>query len=230
MSNTDILVVEDDSKMQRLLASQLTMRGYCVRIASTGQEALMTAGDKLPDIVLLDISLPEIDGLEVCRRLREWSDVPIILVTASDTPHTKVAALEMGGDDYLTKPFHMGELIARIRAVLRRTAAGKPATPGPILWDDISLDMAKREVRRNGLPLHLTKIEYELLRELVTNADRALTYDYLLNSVWGQGYDDVRPVHVHICNLRRKLEPGPAGPRRILAIPGIGYRFRGSDD
>jgi two-component system KDP operon response regulator KdpE len=229
VSNTDILVVEDDAKMQRLLASQLSMRGFTVRIAATGQEALRAAGDHMPDIMLLDISLPELDGLEVCKRLRNLSDVPIILVTASDTPETKVAALEMGGDDYLTKPFHMGELIARIRAVLRRTAAREPSPPGLVLWDDISLDMAKREVRRGGVPLHLTKIEYELLRELVTHADRALTYDFLLSNVWGPGYDDVRPVHVHICNLRRKLEPGPAGPRRILAIPGIGYRFLGSD-
>lgn len=229
MNNTDILVVEDDAKMQRLLASQLTMRGYSVRIASTGQEALIAAGDKIPDIILLDISLPEVDGLDVCRRIREWSAVPIILVTASDTPQTKVTALEMGGDDYLTKPFHMGELIARIRAVMRRSAAREPSSPGVLSWDDISVDMAKREVRRSGVPLHLTKIEYELLRELVTHADRALTYDYLLSNVWGHGYEDVRPVHVHICNLRRKLEPGPAGPRRILAIPGIGYRFRSSD-
>ncbi len=230
MSGTDILVVEDDIKMQQLLASQLSLRDYTVRIASTGLEALGAVRDQVPDIILLDISLPEMDGLEVCRQLREWTTVPIILVTASDMPHTKVTALEIGGDDYLTKPFHMGELIARIRAVLRRVSNKDPISPGAVCWDDITLDMATREVKRSGDILHLTKIEYDLLREFVTHPDKALTYNYLLSAVWGHGYEDVRPVHVHICNLRRKLEPGPTGPRRILALPGIGYRFRSANN
>jgi two-component system KDP operon response regulator KdpE len=230
MSETAILLVEDDTKMQKLMANQLKHRGYEVRVASSGREALAAVGELAPDIVLLDISLPDIDGIEVCRRLRQASAVPIILVTASDTPQTKVTALETGGDDYLTKPFHMGELIARIRAVLRRTATNQPVVSGAISWDSLTVDLNKREVKRDSEVLHLTKIEYELLRVLITNADRALPYAFLLASVWGPGYDDVRPVHVHICNLRRKLEPGPAGPRRILAIPGIGYRFRGSDE
>ncbi len=227
---TDILVVEDDPKMQRLLKSQLEMRGFDVRVATTGKEALLTLGECQPDLMLLDITLPEVDGLEVCRRVREWSQLPIILVTAADTPQSKVAALELGGDDYLTKPFHMGELIARIRAVLRRYEGSRPASATTIEWDKITLDLTSREVKRDGEAIHITKIEYEFLKELVTHPDRALTYDHLLNAVWGPGYDDVRPVHVHICNLRRKLEPSASGPRRILAIPGIGYRFRGSDD
>jgi two-component system, OmpR family, KDP operon response regulator KdpE len=227
--NTQIMVVEDDPKMQRLLKSQLEMRGYDVQLASTGREALLAIGETNPAIMLLDITLPEVDGLEVCRRVREWSQIPIILVTAADTPQSKVTALELGADDYLTKPFHMGELIARIRAVMRRYEGARPAATSIIAWDAITMDLTSREVKRDGETIHVTKIEYELLKELVTHPDRALTYDHLLNAVWGPGYEDVRPVHVHICNLRRKLEPSAGGPRRILAIPGIGYRFRGSD-
>lgn len=231
MNDAEILVVEDDVNMQRLLASQLTTRGYSVRIAGSGGEALKYAQDGLPEMVLLDIGLPDMDGIEVCRRLRALYSVPIIMVTASDTPQTKVSALEIGGDDYLTKPFHMGELIARIRAVLRRVSTAKEQASDQVYsWDLIRMDLDKREVMRDNVPLHLTKIEFELLKALVKNRDRAMTYEQLLLAVWGPGNTDVRPVHVHICNLRRKLEPGLTSPRRILAIPGVGYRFRGPQD
>jgi len=228
MSEGRVLVVEDDPQMQRLMESQLTMRGYSVQVVTGGQEALLAAAEQEPDLILLDITLPGMDGLDVCRQLREWSSVPVILVTAADTPQTKIKALELGGDDYLTKPFHMGELVARMRAVLRRTL---PAVPGnPILEvDALRIDLMRREVRCNGELVHLTKIEFDLLRELVTQADKVLTYAHLLETIWGPGYHDIRPVHVHICNLRRKLEPGPTGPRHILAIPGVGYRFRWRD-
>ena len=229
MNSTDLLIVEDDSRVQRLMENQLTLRGFRVRSVTTGLEALREIELKEPDLVLLDITLPDINGLDVCRRVRRQYRVPIILVTAADRPQTKVIALESGGDDYLTKPFHMGELIARIRAVLRRTSAGAPSGTDRIEYDGIAVDLGKREVTRDNTALHLTKIEFELLKLLITHPDKALPYSFILNAVWGSDAQDVRPVHVHICNLRRKLEPGPTSPRRIIAVPGIGYRFRGID-
>ena len=226
MSEARILVVEDDPHMQRLLNSQLKMRGFEVRVSGTGLEAVAAVSESEPNLVLLDITLPDIDGLEVCRQIREWSSVPVILVTAADTPQTKVNALELGADDYLIKPFHMGELVARIRAVLRRVSSKSPATQSVVKVDDIRIDLMRREVRRGEEVVRLTKIEFDLLRELVTHGDMVLTYDYLLEAVWGMGYHDIRPVHVHICNLRRKIEHGPTNPRYIIALPGIGYRFR----
>ena len=226
MGSTRILVVEDDLRMQRLLESQLTTRGYTVQVVESGDEALRIVADQEPDLMLLDISLPGTDGLEVCRSLREWSDLPVILVTAADMPQTKVTALELGADDYLTKPFHMGELVAQIRAVLRRAATKTETQTGIIKADDLEIDLIQRMVTRSGEEVRLTKIEFDLLRELAENADRVLTYQQLLDAVWGHGYEDVRPVHVHICNLRRKLEKGPMAHRHILSVPEIGYRLR----
>lgn len=223
-----ILVVEDDPKMQLLLSGQLAARGYDVRVAGDGATALRLAEEAPPDLVLLDITLPEIDGLEVCRQLRARSRVPIILVTAAERPETKMTALELGGDDYLTKPFHTGELIARIRAVLRRAAPDPAAAAPPTTVDagDVMIDLERREVRRDNEPLRLTKTEFDLLRALATQPDKVVPYDELLRAVWGERYDDVRPLHVHVCHLRRKLETGPTGARHIIAVPGVGYRFR----
>jgi two-component system KDP operon response regulator KdpE len=220
-----ILVVDDDPQIQRMLRSQLAARGYAVTVVGSGPEALLAVADEEPHLVLLDITMPGTDGLEVCRQLREWSTVPIILLTAADTPQTKITALDLGADDYLTKPFHMGELLARVRAVLRRASSAKES-PAVITAGDLTIDLARREVRRDEELLHLTKTEFDLLRELVTHADKVLTYSHLLNTVWGGDYDDVHLVHVHVGNLRRKLERGPTSPRHILAVPGVGYRFR----
>jgi len=225
MNNNPILIVEDDPRMQRLLQSQLSLRGFSVQVVATGLEALEAVAEEEPRLVLLDISLPAMDGLEVCRRLREWSSVPIILVTAADQPKTKITALELGADDYLTKPFHMGELIARIHAVLRR-ATSREGSLSLIKANELTIDLAKREVQGLDGPIRLTKLEFDLLQALVTHPDKVLTYQYLLETVWGPGYTDIRTVHVHVCNLRRKIEKGPAGPRYIIAIPGVGYRFR----
>jgi DNA-binding response OmpR family regulator len=226
MTEGRLLVVEDDEQIQRLLDSQLSARGYQVAVVDNGEGALESAVQNPPDVVLLDITLPGLNGLEVCRRLREHSQVPIVLVSAADTPQTKVTALELGADDYLTKPFDISELVARIRAVRRRSTATAPAATGVVDLGALKIDLQRREVSRRGEPVHLTKIEFDLLRELVTNPDKVLTYQHLLSEVWGEGYDDIRPVHVHICNLRRKIEGGPTGPRYILAVPGIGYRLR----
>jgi two-component system, OmpR family, KDP operon response regulator KdpE len=224
-----ILVVDDDPQIQRMLRSQLSARGYDVRVVDNGPDALLAVADEEPHLVLLDITMPGMDGLEVCRQLREWSSVPVILLTAADVPQTKIAALDLGADDYLTKPFHMGELLARVRAVLRRVEARGSTPASMITVEDLSIDLARHEVRRGGEELHLTKTEFDLLRELVTHADKVLTYSHLLNTVWGPAYDDVHLVHVHVGNLRRKIERGPTGPRHIIAVPGVGYRFRMRD-
>jgi len=223
-----ILVVEDDSKMQRLLSSQLAARGFEVIVAGDGETALRMVASEKVHIVLLDIGLPGIDGLEVCKRIRARTAVPIILVTAAERPETKMTALELGGDDYLTKPFHSGELIARVRAVLRRSKLGGGATrtQGVVDAGDLQVDLEKREVRRDGDLVKLTKMEFGLLHTLASQPDRVVSYEDLLETVWGQRFDDVRPVHVHMCHLRRKLETGPTGPRHIIAVPGVGYRFR----
>jgi two-component system KDP operon response regulator KdpE len=225
-AKTRLLVVDDDPQIQRMLRSQFAAREYEVEIAGSGEEALRAVGEFLPDLVLLDITMPGMDGLAVCRELREWSPVPVILLTAADAPQTKMTALDLGADDYLTKPFHMGELLARIRAVLRRAAAS-PTPPPVVQVHGLTIDLARREVRRGEQSIHLTRTEFELLRELVTHPDRVLTYGQLLDRVWGPEYDDTHYVHVHVGNLRRKLEGGPTGPRLILSVPGVGYRFRG---
>jgi two-component system KDP operon response regulator KdpE len=221
-----ILVVDDDPQIQRMLRSQLAARGYDVRVVDNGPDALLAVADDEPHLVLLDITMAGMDGLEVCRQLREWSSVPIVLLTAADVPQTKIAALDLGADDYLTKPFHMGELLARVRAVLRRAEARGAAPSSVITVGELTIDLARREVRRDGEEVRLTKTEFDLLRELVTHADKVLTYSHLLNAVWGPAYDDAHLVHVHVGNLRRKIERGPTGPRHILAVPGVGYRFR----
>jgi two-component system KDP operon response regulator KdpE len=228
-----LLVVEDEPRMQRLLQSQLTLNGWEVQVVGGAQEAMaVIAGNEgnAISLILLDIGLPDGDGLDICRKVREWSNVPIILVTAADTPQLKVAALEMGADDYLTKPFHTGELVARIRAVLRRVRAAdtEPAQTAPsvITVDNLTVDLSQRTVLRGETSVSLTKLEFDLLREFVTHLDRVLTYSHLLQAVWGIGYEDIRVVHVHVSHLRRKLEPDVTGPRHLLTLPGVGYRFR----
>lgn len=225
MSDERILVVDDDPQIQRMLSTQLAVRGYDVHVVSNGPDALIAASNETFDLIVLDIMMPEMDGLEVCRQLREWSAVPVILLTAADTPQSKITGLDLGADDYLTKPFNMGELLARMRAVLRR-AAGDEKPTATVVAGDLTIDLAGREVQRGGEPVHLTKTEFDLLRELVTHADKVLTYDHLLRAVWDFAYEDSHLVQVHVGNLRRKIESGPLGSRYILAVSGVGYRFR----
>jgi two-component system, OmpR family, KDP operon response regulator KdpE len=230
MPDISLLVVEDDPRMQRLLESQLSTRGFDVHVVGTGEEALDFVADNEPQVVLLDVSLPGDDGLTICRRLREWSEVPIILVTAADTPQLKVSALEQGADDYMTKPFHTGELVARIRAVLRRVNQARPLDKAIQEIDDLRINSLTREVFRGGDEVKLTRMEFDILGEFLRNPDKIITHQQLLDNVWGPGYDDVRSVHVHVCNLRRKIEADPTKRRRILTVQGIGYRFRLRED
>lgn len=219
--------------MQRLLQTQLTSHGWEVHVVGTAREAtdILAEGHGSISLVLLDIGLPDGSGLDVCRQVRRRSNVPIILVTAADAPQQKVAALELGADDYLTKPFHTGELVARIRAVLRRTRASDTEPElsplSVITVDNLTIDMNQRTVLRGDTPVTLTKLEFDLLREFVTHLDQVLTYSHLLQAVWGSGYEDIRVVHVHVSHLRRKLEPDVTGPRHLLTLAGVGYRFRG---
>jgi len=223
-----LLVVDDDPKIRRLLQSQLTQRGYTVEAVGTGSEAIWSIEAQPPDLVLLDLSLPGMDGIGVCKSIREWSKVAVILLTANGSVDSKIAALDSGADDYLTKPFHLGELLARIRTVMRRAQIASPEQAITVLKaGEIEVNTALRQVRRDDVEIHLTRIEFDLLAELARHVERVLTYDHLLQTVWGPAADDIHSVHVHISNLRRKLEQGPGSPRRIIAVAGVGYRLRG---
>jgi two-component system, OmpR family, KDP operon response regulator KdpE len=231
MNEGSILLVEDDLRLQQVLAEQLRQQGWLVHTEVSGKGALEIFPRLHPDIVLLDIGLEDTDGLHVCKALREQSDVPIILVTAADSQKTKITALELGGDDYLTKPFYLGELLARMRAVLRRTrGVSESNSRKPLHLGVLQIDIHKYEVSREGISIRLTKTEFDILKELVLNIDKVLTYKHLLKSVWGEGYNDVRALHVHVSHLRRKLEPDISGDRYLLTVSGVGYRLRSCPD
>jgi two-component system KDP operon response regulator KdpE len=221
-----ILVVDDEPQIGRLLKTTLSARGYDIAVAVDGQAALEMAASWRPDVILLDLGLPVIDGLEVCRRVREWSQVPIIVLTVRDAEPDKVAALDLGADDYLTKPFGTDELLARIRVALRH-AARIAAPEEPLLrFGDLAIDLTRRLVTVGGQEIHLTPTEYDLLKTLATHAGKVLTHRLLLRAVWGSAYEQDAPtLRVFVTQLRRKIEPDPAHPIHILTEPGIGYRF-----
>ena len=221
-----ILVVDDEPQIRRLLKATLAARGYEVALAEDGQEALDVAASWRPEVILLDLGLPKIDGLEVCRQVREWSLAPIIVLTVRDSEEDKVKALDLGADDYLTKPFGTDELLARIRVALRHAA--RPASPeAPLLrFGDLAIDLARRRVTLDDQEIHLTPREYDLLRALASQAGKVLTHRMLLRAVWGGAYEqDVATLRVFITQLRRKIEPDPARPTYILTEPGVGYRL-----
>ena len=225
-----ILLVDDEESIQRLLAYPLEREGYRVVQARDGEEALRRFGEQAVDLVLLDVMLPKLDGLEVCRRLRTTSAVPIIMLTARDDEVDKVLGLELGADDYITKPFSIRELRSRIRAVLRRAslvselrAAGEEV----LQVDGLEVDPVKRTVTADGNPVQLTYVEFELLRTLATHPGRVYTRQTLLESVWGDSaYREPRTIDVHIRHLREKIEPDPGEPAFIFTVRGVGYRFR----
>jgi two-component system KDP operon response regulator KdpE len=225
-----MLVVDDEPQILRSLRAALTAAGYDVQTAATGEEALRLLQGRLPDLVILDLVLPGISGLEVCRRLRERSGVPILVLSARGEERDKVAALDLGADDYLTKPFGVEELLARIRVALRR-AAGLRGPSTVIAAGDLHVDVDRRLVTRAGLKVHLTTTQFELLKTLVVHAGRVLTHAYLLRTVWGPEYEgETQVLRVFIAQLRRKVEQDPAHPRHILTEPGVGYRFYLDDE
>jgi len=222
---TAVLVVDDEAPIQRALSANLKVRDYDVLLASTGEQALQLAASHHPDVVILDLGLPGIDGIEVVRGLRGWTSVPIIILSARGSEADKVIALDAGADDYVSKPFGMAELLARLGAALRRAA---PSAESPlVVTDDFSIDLAARRVTgRDGSPIRLTPTEWGVLEVLVRNAGRLVTHRHVLREVWGPAYgEESNYLRVHMANLRRKLEPNPAQPRYLLTEPGMGYRF-----
>jgi two-component system KDP operon response regulator KdpE len=219
-----ILVCDDEPQILRALKVVLREAGFEAIPAETGEEALDRAAVRPPDAAIVDLVLPDIDGIEVCRRLREWSDMPILVLSAVGEEEEKVRALEAGADDYVTKPFGARELVARVQAALRR-AGGGPDEPA-IRVDGLEVDLSARTVRVNGSEVHLTPIEFDLLRTLARNRGRLMTHRALLVEVWGPQYaSDTQILRTHIANLRRKIEPAGEGPRYIRTDPGVGYRL-----
>jgi len=226
--NRTILVVDDDKKIVQLVSLYLKREGYRVLTAFDGQEALELARSKQPDLIVLDLFLPELDGTDVCRLLRTESRVPIIMLTARATDEDKLLGLDIGADDYLTKPFNPRELVARIRAVLRRTWPEEDANPD-LNFGQLNISLLRREVIAQGQPVALTPTEFRLLETLARDPGRAFSRSELLDRAFGFDYDGIeRTVDVHIMNLRRKIEPQPSTPRYIMTVPGFGYRFEGN--
>jgi two-component system KDP operon response regulator KdpE len=224
---TKILVVEDDPNIVDLIRSNLAVRGFETLVSTDGVRVLQTLETEQPDLILLDLMLPGVDGFELCKQVRERSSVGVIVVSARGGDHDKVAALNLGADDYLTKPFSIDELLARISATLRRTrpAPVETATTRIALSDDLEIDLASRQVTRAGKELHLTPTEFALLRELVMNRGKLLTHAQLLRRVWGPGYEtETEYVRVYVRRLRAKLEVEGSAPL-ILTQPRVGYRF-----
>ncbi|HET7095592.1 MAG TPA: response regulator [Thermomicrobiales bacterium] len=224
MNGERILVVDDEPQIRRALRTALAGHGYVVELAETGELALAAIAANPPDLVLLDLVMPGVDGLEVLRETRGWSPVPIVVLSARGQEQDKVQALDLGADDYLTKPFGMAELLARVRAHLRR----RGAPPEPIVTaGDVTIDLARRLVTRNGQEVRLTPTEYDLLRCLAVDSGKVLTHRQLLTRVWGEHVADNSPeLRVYINYLRRKLEADPARPQLIVTDPGVGYRLR----
>ena len=219
-----VLVVDDEPQIVRGLRVVLRNAGFQVDSAGTKEEALDALSHRPPDAVLLDLVLPDGSGVDVCKKVREWSHVPIVVVSAVGDEREKVRALDAGADDYVTKPFGSQELAARLRAVLRRVA-DTPAEPA-ITIGDLMIDLADRRVERDGEPIHLTPIEFDLLRVLAQNRGRLVTHRQLLQEVWGPAYgEETHYLRVHVAHIRRKLERDPARPRYVSTEPGVGYRL-----
>jgi two-component system KDP operon response regulator KdpE len=227
MIGARILIVDDEPQIRRALRTALSGHGYEVDVAEDGESALTIMAARLPDAVILDLVMPGVDGFEVLRQTRGWSQVPIIVLSARGQERDKVEALNMGADDYLTKPFGIDELLARLRAVLRR--AGAPDEPVQHIGD-ITIDLGRRTVMKGDTLVHLTPTEYELLRMLAANIGKVLTHRQILEQVWG-GYaaENSQQLRVYINYLRRKLEDDPSSPQWLVTEPSVGYRLRASD-
>ncbi|MGD1119125.1 MAG: response regulator transcription factor [Dehalococcoidales bacterium] len=227
MDKKHILIVDDDPAILRLLSTNLKARGYEIFTATDGEESLDAVQKDFVDLIILDLMMPKVDGVEVCRRIREWSDIPIIILSARGDENDKVKCLELGADDYLTKPFGIAELMARIKTAFRHR--GDP-TVAPALssfiCDGLEINFAKRRVTVDGREITLTPTEFALLQHLAVNSDKVLTHNMLLQSVWGNEYSSEKEyLRVFVGRLRRKLEPDPKNPKYIQTIPGVGYHI-----
>src|ERR1700730_5230309 len=220
-----IVLIEDEPQIRRFLRATLSSQGYRLYEATSGEDGLIEAATRQPDVVIVDLGLPDIDGLQVIRRLREWSTVPLIVLSARGREGDKVAALDAGADDYVSKPFAVGELLARLRVALRHAAVGESGEP-TFTVAGLRVDQVKRLVQMDGKDVHLTPIEYRLLTTLVRHAGRVLSQRQLLKEVWGPAHtDQAHYLRVYMGTLRRKLEQDPARPRYLLTEPGVGYRL-----
>ncbi|GMA48838.1 DNA-binding response regulator [Alicyclobacillus contaminans] len=226
-----VLIVDDEASIVHLITGYLRKEGFSVLVAETGPEALEMAKWSAPDLIILDVMLPDLDGFEVCRRLRQTSMVPILMLTAKAGEADKIIGLGIGADDYLTKPFSPRELVARVKALLRRANLREPPITSDILqFGDLTLDLRAMSVRKAGKPVNLTAIEFQLLKILATHPGQVFTKQQLLDLCWGYDYvGDDRLVVVHIANVRKKLEDNPAEPMYIQTIRGVGYAFRKDD-
>jgi two-component system KDP operon response regulator KdpE len=226
-NHTTILLIEDENQMRRFLRVTLHSEKYGVIEAENGADGITQAAMRNPDVVLLDLGLPDMDGLEVINKLREWSAVPIIIISAREQEGDKIKALDSGADDYLTKPFGAGELVARIRVALRHAAPKSPDQGGSVfVANDLKIDFLKRQVHRGAREIHLTPIEYRLLTVLVRNAGRVMTHRQILKEVWGPPYiEQTHYLRVFMNQLRKKIETDSTRPRFLLNEPGVGYRF-----
>jgi two-component system, OmpR family, KDP operon response regulator KdpE len=222
---TRVLVVDDEPQIRRALRTGLQARGFEVFEATHGEAALDAAAANEPDLMILDLGLPDLDGTEVMRRLRTWSTVPVIVLSVRDAQGDKIGALDAGADDYVTKPFDMDELLARMRATLRRVAPAEPQQP-TMTFGDVEIDLSRKLVKRNGERIHLTPTEYGMLEVMVANPGKLLTHRWLLQKVWGSGYaQETHYLHVYVRQLRQKLGDDAGIPRLILTEPGVGYRW-----
>lgn len=219
-----ILIIDDEKQIRKLLEVALSSHGYELEEAACGRDGLNKAAVFRPDLIVLDLGLPDLDGLEVLRQLREWSKTPVIILSVREQENEKITALDSGADDYVTKPFGMGELLARIRAALRH-AAGLGNEP-VLSFGDLVVDVARRHITVNGYEIKLTPTEYELAKNLAIYAGKVLTHRQLLRAVWGPSYEnDTQYLRVYIAQLRRKIEEDPSRPRHIITEPGVGYRL-----
>jgi len=226
MSGERVLVVDDEPQIRRALRTGLLGHGYQVDVAENGEEALTMLATQPPDVVVLDLVMPHVDGFEVLRQTRAWSQIPVIVLSARGQERDKISALDLGADDYLTKPFGMEELLARLRAVLRRARAPIELTS---TFGDVTIDFARHVVTKGKIEVHLTPTEYDLLAVLVRDAGKVLTHRVLLERVWGNyAAENLQQLRVYINYLRRKLEDDPARPHWLVTEPGVGYRLRSS--
>jgi two-component system KDP operon response regulator KdpE len=224
MNQRRVLVVDDEPQIRRALRLVLRANGYEVTEVGAGEDAMDALASATYDLLILDLMLPDLDGVEVCRRVRQWSELPVVVLSAYGDEELKVRALDEGADDFVTKPFSAPELLARMRSALRRVSVATPAEP-VVHMGDVEVDLSRRRVLRSGQEVHLTPTEYDLLRVLIQEAGRVLTHGHLLRLAMGRGYEDATgTLRVHVASLRKKLEADPARPRIIKTEPGVGYR------